>query len=136
MRLITINIPIGYLKLLDDLSQRTEISRSELIRRAIGNRLQEDLSFLISINKSHPEINLDIQKMKILQFFNYCILYNKRLHHSKQPYKYKNLEILELRFCCSCFKRIEGKSFNELPKSIITKIRKKLEDYRNQLKKT
>ncbi|MFX1395007.1 MAG: ribbon-helix-helix protein, CopG family [Promethearchaeota archaeon] len=133
MRNITINLPNAYLKLLEDLSQKTGISRSELIRRAIRDRIQEDLPFLYLINKLHPEIDLEIKKTKILQFFNYCILCNKRLHYSKQPYKCKNLEILELRFCCSCFKKVEGKSFNQFPNNIVSKIQKKLEEYKKLL---
>lgn len=135
MRNITINLPNAYLKILEDLSQKTGITRSELIRRAIRDQLQKDLPFLSVINNLHPEIELEIKKEKIMQFFNYCILCNKRLHYSKQPYKCKNLEILELRFCCSCFKKVEGKSFNELPNNIISKIQKKLEEYKKQIKK-
>ncbi|MFX1453248.1 MAG: ribbon-helix-helix protein, CopG family [Promethearchaeota archaeon] len=136
MRNITINLPNAYLKLLEDLSQKIGTSRSELIRRAIRDRVQKDLPFLHLINKLHPEIDLELKKKKILEFFNYCIVCNKRLHYSKQPYKCKNLEILELRFCCSCFKKVEGKSFNQLPNRIISKIQKKLEEYKKQLRKT
>ena len=45
MRNITINLPDGYIKLLENLGQESGRSRSELIRIAIRDRLKADLPF-------------------------------------------------------------------------------------------
>jgi hypothetical protein len=36
---------------------------------------------------------------------------------------------MELKFCCSCFKKFEGKTLDELPDRVINKIRRKLKKY-------
>jgi hypothetical protein len=46
------------------------------------------------------------------------------------------MDIFELKFCCICFEKFEGKSLDELPALLIKKIQKKLKEYKNQTKKS
>ena len=145
MRNITINLPEAYLKLLEKIGQKTNKSRSELVRIAIKKRLEKDLSLFSLIMETFPEIEIErkkreieLQKEKISKFFNFCINCGTKLHtgNQKNHYKYMNMDIFELKFCCICFKKFEGKSLDELPALLLKKIQQKLKEYKNQTKKS
>ncbi len=150
MRNITINIPDAYIKLLEKLGNERNASRSELIRRAIKEHLEKDLAFYSAILKLSPELELELKKRKELQnqrrlqiklklekekikkFFNFCVLCDRRLHtkETENYYRFRNLDIFELKFCCSCYKKYEGKPLIELPEPLLEKIQEKLKEFK------
>ncbi len=153
MRNITINLPDLYLEILDKLRQEQGTSRSELIRRAIKELLDTDLSFNNILNQLFPELNaerkvreelrkklemkklLELKRLKKTEFYNFCIVCDNRVHTSRNPGKVKGVNVMELRFCCSCFKKFEGETFDELPDYVIKKIKRKLKNYEKLRKK-
>ena len=153
MKNITINIPDKYIEILDKLKQEQGTSRSELIRRAIKNLLDNDLDFNNRIHQLFPRLEedrkiriqrqkrqqlknlLELNMLKKTEFYNFCIACNRGLHPKTKPVKHKGVNVLELKFCCSCFKKFEGKSLDELPDRIIKKIRRKLKNYKKLMKK-
>ena len=148
MKNITINIPYKYIEVLDKLKLEQGTSRSELLRRSIKDLLNNDLDFNNRIHQLFPrleeerKIREELQKrqqlknlfelkgLKKTEFYNYCIACDRRLHPKTKPINHKGVHVLELKFCCSCFKKFEGKSFDELPDPIIKKIRRKLKKYK------
>lgn len=152
MKNITINLPDLYLEILDKLRQEQGTSRSELLRRAIKDHLDTDLEFNNRVYQLYPKLDIErkireelrkklefkhllkLRKLRTTEFYNFCIVCNKRLHSTKNPTKIKGINVMELRFCCRCFKKFEGKTFDELPDYIINKIKRKLKNY-NKLRK-
>ncbi|MHA1255090.1 MAG: ribbon-helix-helix domain-containing protein [Promethearchaeota archaeon] len=147
MRNITINLPNLYLEVLDKLRQEQGTSRSELIRRALKELLDVDLEFNNRIYQLFPKLDverkireelrkklelkhlLQLKRLRTTQFYNFCIVCDNRVHTSRNPGKVKGVNVMELRFCCSCFKKFEGKTFDELPDYVIKKIKRKLKNY-------
>lgn len=72
----------------------------------------------------------------IRDFYNYCVLCSSTLHNTRNPRKYKNCDVFELRFCCSCYKKYENKTIDEFPKSLIDVINQKVKDHIEFKKKT
>ena len=148
MRNITINLPEAYVKLLAKVGEKTGRSRSELIRIAIKDRLEKDLPFFALIENIYPDIQLErkkkeeiknkieikrlleLKKKRELEFYNYCIFCDRKLHPESKPIEFNNFNIFELRFCCICYEKFEGKSLDEFPDSISKKIQEKLERYK------
>ncbi len=60
---------------------------------------------------------------------NYCVSCSRRLHIPISPRKYKNYNVFELRFCCSCYKKYGNQTIDEFPKSLIEVIKQKVKDY-------
>ncbi len=151
MKNITINLPDLYLELLDKLRQEQGTSRSELLRRAIKDHLDTDLEFNNRIYQIYPKLDVErkireelrkklelkhllkLKKLRTTEIYKFCIVCNNRLHSTKSPDKIKGVNVMELRFCCRCFEKFEGKTFYELPEYIIKKIKRKLNNY-NKLK--
>ena len=147
MRNITINLPDLYLEILDKLRQKQGTSRSELLRRAIKDYLNIDLEFNNRIYQLYPKLDIErkireelrkklelkhllmLKKLRTTEFYKFCIVCNKRLHSTKNPVKIKGINVMELRFCCSCFEKFEEKTFDELPDYLIKKIKRKLKNY-------
>lgn len=152
MRNITINLPDLYLEILDKLRQEQGTSRSELIRRAIKELLDTDLPFNNILNQLFPELNverkvreelrkklemkklLELKRLKKTEFYNFCIACDRRLHSITKPVNHKGVNVMELKFCCSCFKKFEGKTLDELPDRVINQIRRKLKKYNKSRK--
>ena len=152
MRNITINLPDIYVEILEKLRKEKGTSRSELIRRAIKDLLVTDLPFNNIINQLFPELDaerkireelrkkqemkklFELKRLKRTEFYNFCIVCNSRLHSITKPVNHKGVNVIELKFCCSCFKKFEGKTLDELPGRVINKIRRKLKNY-NKLRK-
>jgi len=129
MKNISINLPDLYLEMLDDLGKKLELSRSELLRRAIKYQIEKDLKFLESID---PEIKIKvktrIKTKNLLRLYKKCINCGRDIN-VKEPYTHDHdFEVMEFRFCCSCFKKYETLAFDDFPKDIKDKIRKRLEE--------
>jgi len=148
MRNITINLPDAYVKLLEKVGKKEGKSRSELIRIAIKDRLEKDLPFFTAIEGIYPDIQLErkkkeeirkkikferwmeLKKRRELDFYNYCIVCDRKLHPESIPLEINNFKIFELRFCCLCYEKYKGKILDELPEFISKKIQIKLERYK------
>ena len=125
MKIITVNIPEEYLRLLDEISGCIRASCSEELREAIRTQLINELRLGEKTEK-------DIEKKKIIRFFDYCINCESKLDYiaRRNHFFYKNIEVFELKFCCSCYKQFKDKSFDEFPVCLIDKIRKKIKAYK------
>jgi len=126
MRIITVKIPEEYLRLLEERGGCTGINISENIRQAVRTQLIDEFRLGEKIEK-------DIEKKKITSFFDYCINCESKLDNlaRRNHFFYKNIEVFELKFCCSCYKQFKAKSFDEFPVYLIDKIRKKIKAYKN-----
>ena len=126
MKIITVNIPEEYLKLLDERCGCIRVSWSEELREVIRTQLINELRLGEKTEK-------DIEKNKIIRFFDYCINCENKLDYiaRRNHFFYKNIEVFELKFCCSCYKQFKDKSFDEFPVGLIDKIRKKKKAYKS-----
>ena len=126
MKIITVNIPEEYLRLLEERGGCIRASGSEELREAIRTQLINELRLGEKTEK-------DTEKKKITKFFDYCINCERKLDNiaRRNHFFYKNIEVFELKFCCSCYKQFKDKSFDEFPACLIDKIRKKVKAYKN-----
>ena len=101
------------------------ISDSERLRKVIK-------SYILN----NPKITRRIEKEKITRFFDYCINCERELDNTarKNHHFHKNIEVFELRFCCSCHKLFKDKSFEEFPASLFNKIKQKIKTYKKEMK--
>jgi hypothetical protein len=135
MKIITVNLPESYLKLLEKKSLRDCMNRSETIRLAIREYLRRE--FISSRTLKCPEfLSSEPQQDRIIKFYEHCINcegllgFNAIANH----FFHKNIEIFKLQFCCSCFEKFKDKSFDEFPVDLIDKIQKKIKAYKEQYK--
>ena len=77
---------------------------------------------------------LELKRLKKTEFYNFCIVCDRRLHSTTKPINHKGVNVMELKFCCSCFKKFEGKTLNQLPDRVFNKIRRKLKKYNKSRK--
>jgi len=126
MKIITVNISEMHMK---SMSKLVEIgvyqSRSELIRMALKDFLLKNAQHLENYE------NYSNLHLKFSGLYDSCILCGIKLHKIQKPFKIKQFEILDLRFCCRCFKQLKGKSFDNFPKRIKEKIIKRIKKYTN-----
>ncbi len=150
MRNITINLPDTFVRVLDKFAIEKGTNRSELIRQAIRDLLKTDIPFQQTIDTLCPQgalerkrkqaikekemrrqnalLKLGLKKQKILEFYNYCVICERRLHKSRKPRLYnKKINVYEMRFCCDCYEK--QKTLNQLPRLLEAKIKEKLEEY-------
>ena len=123
MKIINKTLPESYLRHLEQiLVRRPHIDpRSELIQRAIRELLSEK-------HAPYQQTKQKLEARKEKEFYKYCISCNKRLQSFAKPYEIDKIKIVEIRFCCNCFKKFQNKKMNELPKAI----QQKIEAYSNR----
>ena len=128
MKLITVNLPDSYLKLLERISICTGIKRAELLRQAIGSYIIKEINFAKKLEKG-------LEDKKITRFFDYCINCEGKLHTEvgKSHLFHKNIEVFELKFCCACYRRFKDISFDDFPAHLIDNIRKKIKAYKKNM---
>ena len=103
MKNVAIYLPEIYLELLKELERKTGANRSELVRRAIKEHLEKNQQLLTLIKEVFPNIERDpkkrlenqlelklqkefeLDKEKIANFFDYCIICERKLH-AKENY--------------------------------------------------
>ena len=125
MKLVPVDVPESYLKLIEKSCFCTGITRSELVRQAVR-------SYLIGEIKLAKRLENELEDNKITRFFDYCINCESKLYTEagKSHLFHKNIEVFVLRFCCSCYKRFKDTSFDDFPAHLIDKIRKKIKKYK------
>lgn len=121
-------MPDSYLKFLDILGLKYNESRSSLVRRALNDFLNDEEKYQAKINE---EIKEKYRK-PTLPFYRFCIACDSRVVTQTELFKrnYPNLNIFELRFCCSCFAKYENTPLNKLPKALLKKIQDKIREYK------
>ncbi len=131
MKIVTANVPDSYIKLIEEISSRTCASRSELLRVAIKQFLLKEMGLAQKLEK-------ELGKLKIFNFFDYCINCEKKLDSlaGKNHKFHKNFEVFELKFCCSCYKKFKDKPFDEFPAYLIKRIKKKVKEYNDYMEKS
>ena len=131
MKIISVQLPESYTRLLEKMTPEIGVSRSELIRIAIRDFLRNELIF-------SEELKKEDRKIKIERFFDYCINCEKKLHSPsvRNHFFHKTIEIFKLKFCCSCYKNYKDKSFSEFPEELIEKIRKKIKAFKENFSLT
>jgi len=125
MKLVPVDVPESYLKLIKKSCICTGITRSELVRQAVK-------SFLISELKLAGRLEKELEVEKITGFFDYCINCETKLHNKarKSHLFHKNIEVFVLRFCCACYRQFKDTSFDDFPAHLIDNIRKKIKKYK------
>lgn len=125
MKIITVNLPESYKKSLEEISQITAASKSELLRQAVK-------SYIIKETKLVENLKKELEKRRIIRFFDYCINCERKLDNTARCNHlfHKDVEVFELKFCCSCYKQFKDKSFDEFPTHLIDTIKKKIKAYK------
>jgi len=128
MKLVPVDVPESYLKLIKKICRGAEINRSELVRQAVK-------SFLIREITLAKELENELEDNKITRFFDYCINCESKLYTEagKSHLFHKNIEVFVLRFCCACYKRFKDTSFDDFPAHLIDNIRKKIKKYKKNM---
>ena len=125
MKIIKINLPDSYIQSLQEAVLCSGGSSSEHLRVAIRDLILNDRR----LSKKREK---EIEERKITRFFDYCINCERELDNTvrKNHHFHKNIEVFELKFCCSCHKQFKDKSFDEFPAHLIDRIQKKIKAYK------
>ena len=128
MKLITVDVPESYLKLLEKSGFCTGINRSELVRQAVRD-------FLVRELRLAGRLENELEDKMSTGFFEYCINCERKLHTEagKSHLFHKNIEIFVLRFCCACYRQFKNTSFDDFPAQLIDDIRKKIKKYKKNM---
>lgn len=125
MRLIKVNLPDSYIKELLKSNICTGTNRPEHLRLAIRDLIVNEVKLAKKTEK-------EIEEEKITRFFDYCINCERRVDNitRRNHFFHKNIEVFELKFCCSCYKQFKDKSLDEFPAHLIDSIQKKIKAYK------
>jgi len=125
MKLVPVDVPESYLKLIKKSCICTGITRSELVRQAVRAYLVRELRLAEGLEN-------ELEDKKSTRFFDYCINCERKLHTEagKSHLFHKNIEVFVLRFCCTCYKQFKDTSFDDFPAQLIDNIRKKIKKYK------
>ena len=128
MKLLPVDVPESYLKLLKKISICAGINRPELVRQAVR-------SYLIREIKLAEELENELEVNKITGFFDYCINCESKLDNEagKSHLFHKNIEVFVLKFCCACYRQFKDTSFDDFPTHLIYNIRKKIKKYKKNM---
>jgi len=128
MKLVTVDVPESYLKLLKKSSVCTGTNRSELVRQAVR-------AFLVRELRLAEGLENELEDNKITGFFDYCINCERKLHTEagKSHLFHKNIDVFVLRFCCTCYRQFKDTSFDDFPAHLIDNIRKKIKKYKKNM---
>jgi len=125
MRIVTVDLSDSDIKELLEGSRCNGTYRPEHVRLAIREQIRNEFKLTRKTKK-------EIEEEKITSFFDYCINCERRLHNigRRNHFFHKNIEVFELKFCCSCYEQFKDKSFDEFPAHLIDSIQKKIKAYK------
>ena len=128
MKLMPVDLPDSYLKLLKKISSCSGITRSELVRHAIRFYLVRELKLAKGLEN-------ELEDEKSPKFFDYCINCEGGLNNeARENHLYhKNIEVFILRFCCACYRQFKDTSFDDFPAELIDNIRNKIKKYKKNM---
>jgi len=129
MKLVTVNLPKEYIAALE---------KESFCRRPLISEFNRQLirAFVLGNYKTFEEFEKDYKISVKNRFFDFCINCNLKLTNKgrENHYFHKNVEVFELKFCCSCYNKFKEKSIEEFPDSLIEKIHKKIEVFNLEMK--
>ncbi len=128
MKIIHIELTDDYLDQLENITGCPCIFPSEETRIAIREMIREE--YLSGNEGNHQDFQNKLKERRYSAFYDYCINCDQRIYSKIGHLKYKNRDIFELRFCCSCFEKFKGKTLEDFPDLIIEKINRKLSEFR------
>ncbi|MFX0167597.1 MAG: CopG family transcriptional regulator [Candidatus Hodarchaeota archaeon] len=125
MKIITVQLPESYTRKLENMTRQIGVSRSELIRTAVRDFLNNEFTLIEELKKEN-------RRNKIARFFDYCINCERKIYSASgsNHFFHKTIEIFKLKFCCSCYKNYRDKTLDEFPEDLIEKIKKRIKAYR------
>ena len=128
MKLVPVDVPESYLKLIKKSCICTGINRSELVRQAVR-------AFLVRELRLGEELENELEDKMFTGFFDYCINCERKLDKEagKSHLFHKNIEVFVLRFCCACYRQFKDTSFDDFPAHLIDNIRKKIKKYKKNM---
>ena len=128
MKLVPVDVPESYLKLIKKSCICTGINRSELVRQAVR-------AFLVRELRLAEGLENGFEDKRSTGFFEYCINCERKLHTEagKSHLFHKNIEVFVLRFCCACYRKFKDTSFDDFPAQLIDNIRKKIKKYKKNM---
>ncbi len=96
MKLVPVDVPESYLKLIKKSCICTGINRSELVRQAVRAYLVRELRLAEGLEN-------EIEVNKSTRFFDFCINCESELHKEVRENHlfHKYIEVFVLRFCCA-----------------------------------
>jgi len=135
MRLITVDLSDPNIKKFLEGCICTGTNRPEHVRLAIREQIREEFIFTEQIRnefKFTRKTEREIEEEKITRFFDYCINCERRVDSitRRNHFFHKNIEVFELKFCCSCYKQFKDKTLDEFPAHLIDSIQKKVKAYK------
>lgn len=135
MRIVTVDLSDSDIKELLEGSRCKGTYRPEHVRLAIREQIRNEFISSEQIRnefKFTMKTKKEIEEEKITSFFDYCINCERRLDSitRKNHFFHKNIEVFELKFCCSCYKQFKDKTLDEFPTHIIDSIQKKVKAYK------
>ena len=128
MKIMPVDLPDSYLKLIKKICSCTGLNRSELVRQAIRSYLVRELKLAEGLEN-------ELEDKKSTRFFDYCINCESELHKEARESHlfHKNIEVFVLRFCCACYRQFKDTSFDDFPAQLIDNIRKKIKKYKKNM---
>jgi len=125
MRIVTVDLSDSDIKELLEGSRCNGTYRPEHLRLAIREQIRNEFNLAGKTEK-------EIEEEKITRFFDYCINCERRVDYitRRNHFFHKNIEIFELKFCCSCYKQFKDKTLDEFPEHLIDSIQKKVKAYK------
>ena len=119
MKIMPVDLPDSYLKLIKKICTCTGINRSELVRHAIRSYLVKELKLAEGLEN-------ELEVWKSPRFFDYCINCEGGLNNEARENHlfHKTNEVFVLKFCCACYRQFKDTSFDDFPTQLIDKIRK------------
>ncbi|MFX1298847.1 MAG: ribbon-helix-helix domain-containing protein, partial [Promethearchaeota archaeon] len=129
--IVSLDVPDSYIELLNKISLCICTSRSEVLRLAIREYLIREMATAQKLEK-------EVEELKIVHIFDYCINCEKKLDSlTGLNHKFnRNFKVFELKFCCSCYTKFRDKSLDEFPAYLINRIKKNVKAYKSYKEKS
>lgn len=115
-----------------EVSHKTGINVNELFDMVLCSLLQtstQRIQHNTSNLRKELESSVRIQLNRKTNLFKRCINCGAWLEDPGKKYAVGRIRVNELRFCCSCYNRFHGKSFDKFPPSVIKTIENRIKRF-------
>ena len=130
MRIVSVELSESDLESLEKLIPCRGVYRPESIRLAIRDLIREELLLGRELGR---ELERKPVKDDGFRLLNFCINCERELYNIVRK-NYRNFEVFQLKFCCSCYDQFKDKSFDEFPSYLIKRIKKRVREYKKFVK--